>query len=86
MSGVQTDSRFIPKMDDPNGIESDSPAKEILAVPILLEGEEKSGNFVDLPKAVLLLINRRDGAPFSQDDNDYVCSYAPLIGRALDVI
>ena len=47
-------------MDDPNGKKSNHPAKEILAVPIVLESEAdlKAGNFDDLPKGVLLLINK----------------------------
>ena len=87
VSGVESDSRFVPAIDDPLSLKSGaSPAREILAVPIVLSGEQTSQQYIDLPKAVLILINRVDCAPFSQEDNEYLCSYAPLIGRALDVV
>lgn len=39
-----------------------------------------------LPAGVLILINRLDGAPFSQDDAEAVSNFAPLIARALDIV
>ena len=82
-----SDYRFVLAIDEPLGLKSGpSPAREILAVPIVLSGEQTSQQYIDLPKAVLILINRVDCAPFSQEDNEYLCSYAPLIGRALDVV
>lgn len=87
-TGIENDSRFLPKVDDPNGIRATNPPRDLLAVPIILESEAdlKVGNFDDLPKGVLVLINKQDGSPFTQEDNEYVCSYAPLIGRTLDVV
>ena len=47
-------------MDDPNGKNHANPARDLLAVPIILESEAdlKMGNFDDLPKGVLVLINK----------------------------
>lgn len=87
MSGVPHDQRFIAKIDDPNGLLVGDIAQEILAVPIIMgTSEEKEKKALDLPNAVLLLINKIDGGAFSQEESEYVSSFAPLIGRSLDII
>ena len=59
------DQRYEASIDDPISIQnSDSPSREILAVPIIINSE-KAKNFLDLPKGVLVLINKIDGSVFS---------------------
>ena len=59
------DQRYDANIDDPVSLENnDSPSKEMLAVPIMINSE-KAKNFLDLPKGVLVLINKKDGSVFS---------------------
>ena len=51
-------------IDDPESIQAKNPSNEVLAVPIIINSD-KAKNFLELPKGVLILINKQDGSVFS---------------------
>jgi len=85
-NSLEKDSRFYPEIDDFNysSLKNDNHASRILAIP-LINKDDIQKKLCSIPKGMLIVINKKNGRDFNQEDIDNVRIYAKLTSKMIEV-
>jgi len=81
---IAKDTRFEKEIDDFYYSMGSTEAKKLLAIPLIVK-EESNRKVFNMPKGVLIVINKKNGKDFIQEDIENLRIYSKIASKMIDV-